>query len=102
MLADSIAVENKALIYNPSYNELTGKGTVNGTRTTPLVLPLRASLPALPAIAAGTQAVTVNGNQTLAAGSYGALTVGNNAMAKAVSRARRVLPKRNATIPRPI
>ncbi|MCB0139602.1 MAG: hypothetical protein KDE50_06795, partial [Caldilineaceae bacterium] len=79
VLADSIVVENKALIYNPSYNELTGKGTVNGTRTTPLVLPLRAGSPALPAIAAGTQAVTVNGNQTLAAGSYGALTVGNNA-----------------------
>ena len=51
VLADSIVVENKALIYNPSYNELTGKGTVNGTRTTPLVLPLRAGSPALPAIA---------------------------------------------------
>ena len=79
VLADSIVVDNNGVIYNPSYNDLTGKGVVNGTRTTPLALPLRAALPALPTITAGTQAVTVNGSQTLAPGSYGALTVGNGA-----------------------
>ncbi|MCE7989495.1 MAG: hypothetical protein DYG89_50735 [Caldilinea sp. CFX5] len=72
-------VDNNGVIYNPSYNDLTGKGVVNGTRTTPLALPLRSGLPALPAITPGTQAVTVNGSQTLAAGSYGALTVNNGA-----------------------
>jgi hypothetical protein len=79
VLADSIVVDNNGVIYNPSYNDLTGKGNVLGTRTTPLVLPLRSGLPALPTITPGTQAVTVNGNQTLAAGSYGALTVNNGA-----------------------
>ncbi|MCE7989831.1 MAG: hypothetical protein DYG89_52460 [Caldilinea sp. CFX5] len=72
-------VDNNGVIYNPSYNDLTGKGVVNGTRTTPLALPLRSGLPALPAITPGTPAVTVNGSQTLAAGSYGALTVNNGA-----------------------
>jgi hypothetical protein len=72
-------VDNNGVIYNPSYNDLTGKGNVLGTRTTPLVLPLRSGLPALPTITPGAQAVTVNGNQTLAAGSYGALTVNNGA-----------------------
>jgi hypothetical protein len=79
VLADSIVVDNNGVIYNPSYNDLTGKGNVLGTRTTPLVLPLRSGLPALPTITPGAQAVTVNGNQTLAAGSYGALTVNNGA-----------------------
>ncbi|MFN8487403.1 MAG: LamG-like jellyroll fold domain-containing protein [Caldilineaceae bacterium] len=79
MLADSIVVDNNAVIANPSYNDLTGKGTVNGTRTTPLALPLRSGLPALPTITPGPQAVTVNGSQTLAAGSYGALTINNGA-----------------------
>ena len=79
VLADSIVVDNNGVIYNPSYNDLTGRGVVNGVRTTPLALPLRATLPALPAITAGTQAVVINGSQTLAAGSYGAVTVGNGA-----------------------
>ena len=79
VLADSIVVDNNGVIYNPSYNDLTGKGTVNGVRTTPLALPLRSGLPALPTIAAGTQAVTVNGSQTLAPGSYGTLTVNQGA-----------------------
>ncbi|MEZ4869224.1 MAG: RICIN domain-containing protein [Caldilineaceae bacterium] len=80
LLADSIVVDNNGVIYNPSYNDLTGRGLVNGTRTTPLPLPLRAGLPALPTIAPGAQNVTVtqNGSQTLAAGNYGALTVNNN------------------------
>ena len=79
VLADSIVVDNNGVIYNPSYNDLAGKGVVNGTRTTPLALPLRAALPALPTITPGTQAVAVSGSQTLAAGSYGAVTVGNGA-----------------------
>jgi hypothetical protein len=79
VLADSIVVDNNATIYNPSYNDLSGRGRVNGTHTTPLILPLRAGLPALPTVTAGTQAITVNGSQTLAPGSYGALTVNNDA-----------------------
>ena len=79
VLADSIVVDNNGVIYNPSYNDLTGKGVVNGTRTTPLALPLRSALPALPTITPGTQAVTVSGSQTLAPGSYDTLIVNNNA-----------------------
>ena len=79
VLADSIVVDNNGVIYNPSYNDLTGKGVVNGVRTTPLALPLRAGLPALPTITPGTQAVVVNGSQTLAPGSYGTVTVNNGA-----------------------
>ncbi|MFN8489011.1 MAG: LamG-like jellyroll fold domain-containing protein [Caldilineaceae bacterium] len=78
VLADSILVDNNAVIYNPSYNDLTGKGVVNGVRKTPLALPLRTGLPALPTSTPGAQAVTVNGSQTLAAGSYGVLTVNND------------------------
>ena len=79
VLADSIVVDNNGVIYNPSYNDLTGKGVVNGVRTTPLALPLRAGLPALPTITPGTQAVVVNGSQTLAPGSSGTVTVNNGA-----------------------
>ena len=80
VLADSIVVDNNGVIYNPSYNDLSGKGKVNGTRTTPLALPLRSAMPALPTITPGTQAINVSGNQTLVPGSYGALTVNNGAV----------------------
>jgi hypothetical protein len=47
---------------------------VRGTKTTPLVLPLRSGLPALPTITPGTQAINVgqNGTLTLQPGNYGA------------------------------
>jgi hypothetical protein len=80
VLADSIVVDNNATVYNPSYNDLTGRGQVLGTRTTPLALPLRSGLPGLPTITPGTQNVDVaqNSSRTLAAGSYGALNAAQN------------------------
>lgn len=80
ILADSIYVHQNATVYNPSYNDIQGPGRVNGTRTTPLALPLRTALPGLPVITPGAQNVDVaqNSSRTLAPGSYGALNTGQN------------------------
>ncbi len=65
------------IIGNASYNNLVGSGTVVGNHVSPLALPLPVTIPALPVVNPGTQAVTVGNSQsaTLAEGAYGAVTV---------------------------
>lgn len=60
------------------YNQLTGTGSIMGTQTSSLTLPVFASLPALPAATPGATDVNVanNGTRTLAPGSYRDLIVG--------------------------
>jgi Bacterial Ig domain len=60
------------------YNTRTGAGSVTGTQTSPLTLPVFASLPAFPTATPGTTDVNVaaNGTRTLAPGSYRDLIVG--------------------------
>ncbi|HEV2844552.1 MAG TPA: hypothetical protein VG477_06880, partial [Thermoanaerobaculia bacterium] len=60
------------------YNQKTGTGSVTGAQSSPLTLPVFASLPALPTATPGATDVNVanNGTRTLAAGSYRDLIVG--------------------------
>ncbi|HKV10608.1 MAG TPA: hypothetical protein VJ725_20875, partial [Thermoanaerobaculia bacterium] len=60
------------------YNQLTGAGTITGAQTSPLTLPVFATLPAFLTATPGTTDVNVgtNGTRTLAAGSYRDLIVG--------------------------
>ena len=60
------------------YNQLTGAGTITGAQTSPLTLPVFATLPAFLTATPGTTDVNVgtNGTLTLAAGSYRDLIVG--------------------------
>jgi hypothetical protein len=81
VVADTIQTASGSQIYNPSYNELEADGAVLGSSVSPIVLPYQ-PLPALPdAFAPGTQdrSVPAVGTQTLAAGAYGSLEVGQNA-----------------------
>jgi VCBS repeat-containing protein len=60
------------------YNQRTGAGTVTGAQTSPLTLPVFATLPAFLTATPGATDVSVatNGTRTLAAGSYRDLIVG--------------------------
>ncbi|MCC6523707.1 MAG: carboxypeptidase regulatory-like domain-containing protein, partial [Polyangiaceae bacterium] len=59
------------------YNELVSNGTISGPLETPLALPLAITTPAFPSFSAGTTAVTLaqREDRTLAAGSYGQVTL---------------------------
>jgi hypothetical protein len=67
-----------ALASDAFYNTRTGAGSVTGTQTSPLALPVFAALPAFPTATPSTTDVNVatNGTRTLAPGSYRDLIVG--------------------------
>ncbi|MES1240141.1 MAG: Ig-like domain-containing protein [Acidobacteriota bacterium] len=76
---DSLTVAAGAVVgSNVRYNQLTNNGTINGTQTASLPLPVFSALPAFLTATPSTTNVTVNqnGTLTLAAGSYQDLTVG--------------------------
>src|SRR5262249_16717171 len=80
--ANSVDIDPGAVVHGSVYyNVLVNDGTVQGSLVTPVTLPFIASLPQLLDGAAGTQAVTVGNGQsvTLAAGSYGNVSVGKDA-----------------------
>jgi len=64
------------------YNTLSNLGTIAGAQFTPLALPVFATLPPVLIRLAGPDNVSVpnNGSVILEEGSYGALTIGNNAI----------------------
>ena len=77
--ADSVTIASGATVASDLfYNQLTNNGTVTGPQTTPLTLPIFASLPAFQTATPGSTDVSVatNGTLTLAAGSYRDLIVG--------------------------
>jgi hypothetical protein len=76
---DSLNVASGATVASDAfYNQLAGTGTITGTQTSPLALPVFATLPALNTATPGASDVNVanNGVRTLAAGSYRDLIVG--------------------------
>lgn len=81
LLGDTLVIKQGAIVYNPGFNTWTNQGNARGKPVTPLNLKLLPSLPALPAITPGTQAINVaqNGTLTLNPGSYGALMLAQNA-----------------------
>lgn len=75
--ADTIATGYKTSLADIHYNYLTGIGTVRGTKTRPLSLPLPVSSPQFPNPQPGTTYVEVprNGTTTLTPGAYGKIVV---------------------------
>jgi hypothetical protein len=76
--ADTIFLDQRATISgSAAYNGITNSSGVQGTRTSPLSLPLSLTIPQLPSMTAGSQDVTISSNQTttLAAGAYRDLNV---------------------------
>jgi hypothetical protein len=74
--ADTVVLNARSRITgSASYNQIAGSGTVDGTRTTPLGLPIPISIPDLPTISTGVQDVSVPASQTqtLSAGTYRAI-----------------------------
>jgi hypothetical protein len=73
LVANGISIGNKTTVGgNVFYNLLKNKGTIQGTKNTPLALPVFTPLPAFKSAAPGTQDVTVAKNQiqSLAPGAY--------------------------------
>ena len=77
LLGDSIVIGQGAQVFDVYYNHLVNRGTIQGTKHTPLTLPLFNTLPPIPPFTPGTQNVEVapNGTLTLPAGNYGKLLV---------------------------
>jgi Bacterial Ig domain len=76
---DSVNVTSGATVASDAfYNQITGTGSITGPQTSPLALPVFATLPALNTATPGASDVNVanNGVRTLAAGSYRDLIVG--------------------------
>ncbi|HEX3129471.1 MAG TPA: Ig-like domain-containing protein, partial [Thermoanaerobaculia bacterium] len=76
---DSLTVAAGAVVGSDvRYNQLTNNGTINGSQTGSLPLPVFSALPAFLTATPGTTNVSVaqNGTRTLAAGSYLDLVVG--------------------------
>ena len=69
--ADTLALGDRAVVTGDAkYNQRAGNGTVRGTSTSPLALRVPVSVPTLPSISPGTQAVSLTNSEqrTLAAG----------------------------------
>src|SRR6185436_14018846 len=76
---DSVTVASGAVIGSDvRYNQLTNNGTINGQQSSPLALPVFSALPPFLTATPGSTTINVsmNGSQTLAAGSYLDLIVG--------------------------
>ena len=80
LMGDSIFIEAGAQVYDVFYNELFNSGTILGTETTPLELPIVPAFPEVPLVTPGTVDVKVKKNQTviLDAGSYRNLSANTN------------------------
>ena len=81
LMGDSIFIEAGAQVYDVFYNELFNSGTILGTETTPLELPIVPAFPEVPLVTPGTVDVKVKKNKTvtLDAGSYRNLSANSNA-----------------------
>jgi subtilisin family serine protease len=77
VLGDSVSVAPGAHVYDVFYNDLRGDGTILGTQSTPLALPLATRFPSVPGFTPGTQNLDwpKTGADTVDAGSYGTLKV---------------------------
>lgn len=76
---DSVNLASGATVASDAfYNQITGTGVITGTETSPLALPVFATLPAFNTATPGGSDFNVpnNGTRTLAAGSYRDLIVG--------------------------
>ncbi len=77
LLGDSIVIGQGAQVFDVYYNHLVNRGTIQGTKHTPLTLSLVNTLPPVPTFTPGTQNVEVAPNRTLTlpGGNYGKLLV---------------------------
>jgi hypothetical protein len=76
--ADTLFLDTGARVTGTAaYNGKSGAGTILGSSTTPLTLPIAVTLPALPAFTSGTAAVSLVSNEVrnLAAGNWGVVTL---------------------------
>ena len=80
VLGHRVYLDQDVQVFDVHTNALSGPGTVGGQIVSPLALPL-VTLPAIPPVTPGSQDLTVpqQGSLSLAAGSYGTLTVGKEA-----------------------
>jgi hypothetical protein len=77
VVGDTVWLRSNATVVNVLYNELENRhGTINGTSTHPIAVPY-VTMPDVPTVVAGTQAVTVakNATVTLPPGRYGTVEV---------------------------
>jgi RHS repeat-associated protein len=81
VLGHRVHLDQGVQVFDVHTNTLSGPGPVGGQVITPLALPVVPALPAVPPITPGPQDLSVpqQGSLTLAAGSYGTLTVGKEA-----------------------
>jgi hypothetical protein len=78
--ADTLKLAGGSVVTgNATYNQKSGSGTVQGTSSSPLALPLPITIPNLPTISPGTQNVQVAASQTstIAAGAYASVALAN-------------------------
>lgn len=81
LVADSVRIKSGSVVGGGvAYNELSNQGTIQGTLSTPLALPVFSLLPPFsgepPAPGAQDVVVPAGGSVTLAEGEYGAVSVG--------------------------
>lgn len=81
LVGDSIFIGRGAQVFDVFYNELTNRGVILGTETTPLELPIVPAFPEIPVFTAGAEDIRVQKGETatLAAGSYRNLEVDKGA-----------------------
>lgn len=77
VIGDSVQVKSGAGVGDVYANDLSGDGTVSGSVTSPIHLPLDVTLPPVPTVSPGTVDFDVpqNGSLSLDAGAYGLLKV---------------------------
>ncbi len=81
ILADTVYIEEQAVVADVFFAEISGAGAAGAVHHTPVNLPLVSAFPDVPVFAPGSNDVNVLANQThtLAPGSYRNLTVGKSA-----------------------
>ncbi|MBI3638714.1 MAG: hypothetical protein HY223_00170 [Thaumarchaeota archaeon] len=83
LVGDTVTIEKSAVVNDVYYNTLANSGTIQGSKVTPLALPVVNELPTFPQFVAGSTAVNVpSGTLVLNSGSYGDITVGDSATLK--------------------
>jgi hypothetical protein len=81
LVGDSLTIHTGSVVNDVYYNKLSNSGTIQGTKNTPLTLPVVTDLPVFPTFTPGSQSITVNAGSSLILqpGNYGSITVGNQA-----------------------
>jgi len=77
LVGDIVTIEKNVTVNDVFYNQLNNQGTIQGTKNTPLALPVVKSLPAFPNFVAGSTPISVNKGSSLVlqSGNYGDISV---------------------------